>query len=112
VFVRRHRGRGVLHFGVSIDLRVSCSARRPVGEEGSVGLVVVTAPLTVNILHSLEVLGDLAGVHAAPADSVLVGEHLSKDYAWTDGIISWYWDLGLGVGWRVLLESGVQTGRL
>jgi hypothetical protein len=29
-------------------------------------------PGTVGIMYSLEVLGDLAGVHAAPADSVLV----------------------------------------
>jgi hypothetical protein len=53
----------------------------------------VAAPGTVNIIHSLEVLGDLARVHAAPADSVLVGERLSEDLVWTDGIVPWYWDL-------------------
>jgi hypothetical protein len=43
----------------------------PVGEAGRIGLVGVAAPGTVNIIiHSLEVLGDLAGVHATPADSI------------------------------------------
>jgi hypothetical protein len=40
-------------------------------------VAVVAAPGTVNIMQCLEVLGDLAGVHAAPADSVLVGESVS-----------------------------------
>jgi hypothetical protein len=48
-------------------------------------------------MHSLEVLGDLARVHAAPADSVLVGERPSKDYVWTAGIVPWYWYLIFGV---------------
>jgi hypothetical protein len=30
---------------------------------------------------------------ASPADSVLVVESLSEDCVWTDGIVSWYWDL-------------------
>jgi hypothetical protein len=64
----------------------------PIGEAGSIGLAVVTAPGTVNIMNSLEVLGDFSGVHAAPADSVLFGERLSKDYAYTDGIVPRYWD--------------------
>ena len=51
----------------------------PVGEGGSVGIAVVAAPGTVNIMHCLEILGDLAGVHAAPANSVLVGECFSED---------------------------------
>jgi hypothetical protein len=31
-------------------------------------------------MHSLEVLGDLAGIHATQANSVLVGEYLSENY--------------------------------
>ena len=52
-------------------------------------MAVVAAPGAVNIMHSLEVLGDLAGVHAAPADSVLVGERLAEDGIGTDGVVPW-----------------------
>jgi hypothetical protein len=48
-------------------------------------VAVVAAPGAVKIMHSLEVLGDLAGVHAAPADSALVGERFSEDGIGTDG---------------------------
>jgi hypothetical protein len=64
---------------------------------GSIGLAVVAAPGTAIIMHSLEVLGDLVGVHAVPTDSILVGECLSEDCVWTDGILSWYEDLVVGV---------------
>jgi hypothetical protein len=57
----------------------------------------VAAPGTVNIMHSLEVLVYMAGVHAAPADSVLVGERLLEDSVWTDGTVPWYWNLSVGV---------------
>jgi hypothetical protein len=60
-------------------------------------VAVVAALGTVNIMHRFEVLGDLVGVHAAPADSVLVGKRLSEDCIWTDGIVPWYWDLVVGV---------------
>jgi hypothetical protein len=52
-------------------------------------MAVLAAPGTVNIMHCLEILGDLAGVHAVPADSVLVGECFSEDCIWTDGIVPW-----------------------
>jgi hypothetical protein len=52
-------------------------------------VAVVAAPGTVNIMHSLEILGDLAGVHAAPADSVLVSESLSEDGISTDRVVTW-----------------------
>jgi hypothetical protein len=42
---------------------------------------------TVNIVHCLEVLGDLARVHAAPADSVLVGECFAENCISADVII-------------------------
>ena len=61
----------------------------PVGEARSIGVAIVAAPGAVNIMHSLEVLGDLAGVHAAPADSVLVGERLAEDGIGTDGVVPW-----------------------
>jgi hypothetical protein len=41
-------------------------------------------------MHNLEVLGDLAGVHATQADSVLVSECLSEDCIWTDSVVPWY----------------------
>ncbi len=44
---------------------------------------------TVNIVHCLEVLGDLAGVHAAPADSVLVSGGHSEAYIWTHEVAAW-----------------------
>ena len=34
-------------------------------------VAVVASPGTVNVMHCLEVLGDSAGVHVTPADSVL-----------------------------------------
>ena len=52
-------------------------------------MAVMTAPGAVYVMYCLEVLGDLAGVHAAPADSVLVGECLSKDCIGMDGIVPW-----------------------
>jgi hypothetical protein len=55
----------------------------PIGEGGSIGVAVVTAG-TVGIMQ-FEVLGDLAGVHAAPADNVLVSECLSEDNIGMDG---------------------------
>ena len=48
----------------------------PIGEGGSISVAVVTAPGAVYIVHCLEVLGDLDGVHAAQVDCVLVGECL------------------------------------
>jgi hypothetical protein len=85
-----------------------------VGEAGSVSLAVVTASGTVNIMHSLEVLGDLAGVHAAPFDSVLVGERFSRGYVWTDGIVPLVLVFGI---WdsvpacEALYNSGGQSSR-
>jgi hypothetical protein len=58
-------------------------------------LALVAAPGTVTIMHSLEVLGYLAGVNAALADSVLVGERL--DHKRTEWIIPWFWGLVFGV---------------
>jgi hypothetical protein len=48
-------------------------------------------------MHCLEVLRDLAGVHTAPADIVLVGECLSEDGVWTVAGVPWNWDLVVGV---------------
>jgi hypothetical protein len=55
--------------------------------------VIVGASGTLDIMHCLEILGDLAGVHSAPADSVLVGECFAEDCVWTDRIVPWEWDL-------------------
>jgi hypothetical protein len=52
-------------------------------------VAVVAALGMVNIMHCLEILGDLARVHATPADSVLVDECLSENFVWTDGAIPW-----------------------
>jgi hypothetical protein len=49
--------------------------------------VVAALGTTGNIMHCLEVLGDLAGVHATTADSVLIRECLSENCIWTDGVI-------------------------
>ncbi len=68
----------------------SCAVEEWVfGEAGSIGVAVVAAPVAVNILHRLEVLGDLARVHSAPTDSVLVSESLSEDCIWTDRVVPW-----------------------
>jgi hypothetical protein len=69
----------------------------PAGEADSIGVAVVAAPGTVSIVHTLEVSGDWAGVHAAPADSILVGERLSEECVWTNGIVPRYWGLVVGV---------------
>ena len=52
-------------------------------------MAVVAASGTVNVMHCLEVLGDLAGVHATPANSVLIGECLSENCIWTEEIVPW-----------------------
>jgi hypothetical protein len=69
----------------------------PVGEAGSVDVAAATAPGTVSIIHSLEVSGDLAGAHAAPADIVLIGERFSKDSVRTESIVPGDWALVFGV---------------
>jgi hypothetical protein len=50
----------------------------------------------------------------APADGVLVGERLPKDYVWTDGIIPWSWDWVFGVlipACEALYNGGGQRSR-
>ena len=56
-------------------------------------MAVVAALGTVDIMHCLEVLGDLAGVHASPADSVLIGECLAEYCVGTDAVIPGYGNL-------------------
>jgi hypothetical protein len=62
--VRRHRDRGILHFGISSELRLG--RRRSVNSEvqseaGSVGVAAAAAPEDGQRMHSLKVSGDLAG---------------------------------------------------
>jgi hypothetical protein len=60
--------------------------------------VIVAAPGTVDIMHCLVILGDLAGVHdSVPADSVLVAECFAEDCIWTHRIVPWECDLVVGV---------------
>jgi hypothetical protein len=49
-------------------------------------VAVVAALETVKSMHCLEILGDLAGVHATLADSVLIGECLPENCVWADGL--------------------------
>jgi hypothetical protein len=61
----------------------------PVGESCSICVAVVAALETVNIMHCLEILGELVGIHETPADSVMVSECLSEKCVWTDGVMTW-----------------------
>ena len=60
-------------------------------------MAVVAASGTVNVMHCLEVLGDLAGVHATPADSDLIGECLLEYCIGTDAVIPGFGNLVVGV---------------
>jgi hypothetical protein len=44
-------------------------------------------------MNCLEVLGDLAGVHASSADSILIGECLAEYCIGTDAVIPGYGNL-------------------
>jgi hypothetical protein len=102
VSVRLRRGRGGLHFGVSMDLRL--------GRRAAWVAALAWRLWLVNSMHCLETLGDLARVHAAPADSVLVGECFSEDGIWTHGIVPWEWEWNLVVWVAVPACDALNNG--